>query len=85
MPIYEYQCNCKEEIQERLLPRQECEQPQTCVCGNVMLRLMSVSSFIVKQTGEGMALATLNSKPHEGGLPDKHWKHRAEEYAAAGL
>ncbi len=83
MPIYEYQCDCSKEVQERLLPRQECNQPQTCVCGKVMLRKMSVSSLVMKQTGKGMALDTLNSK--ENGMPDRHWKHGAEQSAAAGL
>ncbi len=83
MPIYEYQCCCREERQERLLPRQERDHPQTCKCGKVMVQVMSVSSFVMKQTGKGMALDTLNSKEH--GMPNKHWKATAEQCAATGL
>lgn len=85
MPIYEYQCDCPNGKQEKRLPISESDQPQTCVCGKVMTRLMSVSSFVMKQTGKGMALNTLNSKSHQGGMPDRHWKPKAEQYAAAGL
>ena len=69
-----------------MLPRQECNQPQPCECGKVMLRVMSVPRpAIFTSTGHGMALDTLNANPNQGGLPDKHWKAGAERYAAAGL
>ncbi len=69
-----------------MLPRQECDQPQTCECGEVMLRMMSVPRpAIFTPTGNGMALDTLNAKPHQGGMPNKHWKAGAERFAAAGL
>ena len=84
MPIYEYQCECGEK-EDKLLPMQESSQPQVCTCGKVMRRMMSVSSFVMKQTGHGMALDTLNAKPHGGGLPNKRWKAGAEKAAASGL
>ncbi len=82
MPIYEYQCECGEK-EDKLLPMQEGSQPQVCTCGKVMLHIMSVSSYAMKQTGKGMALDTLNDK--HGGMPNKHWKADAEQYAAQGL
>ncbi len=82
MPIYEYQCECGEK-ETKLLPMQESSQPQVCTCGKVMRRIMSVSSFVKKQSGKGMALDTLNDK--RNGMPNRHWKPRAEQAAAAGL
>lgn len=82
MPIYEYECECGEK-EDKLLPMQESSQPQVCTCGKVMRHIMSVSSFVMKQTGKGMALGTLNSK--EQGMPNRHWKPRAEQAAATGL
>ncbi|KKL47268.1 hypothetical protein LCGC14_2337230 [marine sediment metagenome] len=82
MPIYEYQCECKKE-KEIKLSFKDADQPQVCECGEVMQRLISASSFVMKQTGKGMALDTLNDK--HGGMPNKHWKADAERFAAAGL
>ena len=80
MPIYEYQCKCGNEG-EFILPFDP--EPQKCGCGVVMQRQMSVSSFVMKQTGRGMALDTLNEK--RNGMPNRHWKADAEQLAAAGL
>lgn len=82
MPIYEYKCECGNE-KEVLLPFQDADQPQICECGKVMQRKVSVSSFVMKQTGRGMALDTLNSK--QNGMPNKYWKADAEKFASAGL
>ena len=82
MPLYEYQCDCGNE-RELKLSLEEYDQLQTCECGEVMQRKMSVSSFVMKQTGNGMALDTLNSKEH--GMPNRHWKAKAEQFAATGL
>ncbi len=82
MPIYEYECECGEK-EDKLLPMQEGSQQRVCTCGKVMRHIMSVSSSVMKQNGKGMALDTLNSKEH--GMPDRHWKPKAEQYAAAGL
>ena len=82
MPLYEYRCECGNEVEVRL-SYEEADQPQTCECGKAMQRKMSVSSFVMKQTGRGMALNTLNSKEH--GMPNRHWKAKAEKFAAAGL
>ena len=62
---------------------QASDQSQVCVCGEVMLRKMSVTSFVMKQTGKGMAIDTLNSK--QAGMPDRHWKPAAEKAAASGF
>jgi len=81
VPLYEYQCNCGNG-EDRFLPYSQFDQPQTCECGEVMEHKMSRSSFVMKQTGSGMALDTLNSKQ---GMPNRHWKADAERSAAAGL
>ncbi len=82
MPLYEYQCNCGNG-EDRFLPYSQFSEPQTCGCGEVMEHKMSLSSFVMKQTGGGMALDTLNTK--SGGLPNKWWKADAERHAASGL
>ncbi|KKL50757.1 hypothetical protein LCGC14_2302320, partial [marine sediment metagenome] len=55
MPIYEYRCECGNEVEVRL-SCEEADQSQACGCGEVMQRKMSVSSFVMKQTGNGMVL-----------------------------
>ncbi len=80
MPIYEYKCKCGNEG-EFILPLNP--KPQICECGEVMQRKMSASSFVMKPTGRGMALDTLNDK--HNGMPNRHWKADAEQLAAAGL
>ncbi len=80
MPIYEYQCECGNEGEFILSFDPE---PQRCGCGRVMQRKMSVSSFVMKRTGRGMALDTLNDK--HNGMPNRHWKADAEKLAASGL
>ncbi len=77
MPIYEYKCKCGN-TGEFILPLNP--QPQTCKCGKVMQRQMSLSSFVMKPTGRGMALDTLNSNVVGGRRKD--W---AEKHAASGL
>lgn len=77
MPIYEYKCKCGNEG-EFILPFNP--EPQICECGDVMQRKMSVSSFVMKPTGRGMALDTLNSNVVGGRR--KEW---AENSAAQGL
>lgn len=67
MPLYEFCCECGEE-KEILLPFQHPEQ--ICDCGKVMQHKMSLSSFTFKQTGNQMALDSLNSK--SGGVPSKN-------------
>lgn len=79
MPIYEYRCECKKE-REVLLPS---PTSQVCECGRVMQLRMSVCSFVVKLTGRGMALDTLNSK--NGGMPNGRNKAFAERMAARGI
>ena len=79
MPIYEYYCECNKE-KEVKLSFQDADQPQLCECGKVMQKRMSVSSFVMKPTGRGMALDTLNSNVVGGRR--KEW---AEKAAARGL
>ena len=81
MPIYEYQCECNNTA-EVLLPLGS-DEPQFCaVCGNVMQRVMSIPSFVMKPTGNDMALDTLNSKTNGITGRRKAW---AEGMAAGGL
>ncbi len=82
MPVYEYRCKCGNERQVRL-SFADGDRPQICECKESMRRKVSLSSHVMKPTGVGMALDTLNAKT--GGLPDKHWKADAERFAAAGL
>ena len=80
MPIYEYQCECNNRV-EVLVPLGTGSQV-CAVCGNVMQRVMSTSSFVMKPTGDDMALGTLNSKTNGITGRRKAW---AEGMAAGGL
>ena len=73
MPLYEFKCECGEE-KEILLSFQDADQPQTCECGKVMRKKVSLSSFTFKQYAGNMALDSLNSKG--GGFPDAN-KHKS--------
>jgi len=73
MPLYEYQCGCGKG-EDILLSFQEADQPQLCKCGKVMQRKISLPSFVMKQTGNQMALDSINSK--RGGFPDAN-KHKS--------
>jgi len=77
MPIYEYQCECGNEG-EFILPLNS--RAPICKCGKIMQRKLSVSSFVMKPTGNGMALGTLNS-----GVTGGKRKEWAENMAAEGL
>ena len=79
MPIYEYYCECGAEREARL-SFQDADQLQTCGCGKTMQRQVSACSFVMKQTGKGMALDTLNSNMVGG--KRKAW---AKSCAAQGL
>ena len=81
MPIYEYMCACENEREVRLSFQDT--SPQVCECGKVMQRKLSTFSFVMRQTGRGMAMDTLNDK--RNGMPNKHWKADAERFASAGL
>ena len=82
MPIYEYKCKCGNEREVRL-PFTESDKSQTCECGKVMQRQMSVSSFVMKGSANQMALDSLNSP--NGGFPDGPDKARAQAGVARGL
>ena len=66
MPLYEYQCECGDK-RDILLSFQDT-QPQVCKCGVVMQRKISLPSFVMTQTGNQMALDSLNARG--GGFPD---------------
>ena len=79
MPIYEYQCECNGR-REMSLPLSRFDEPQVCECGKTMQRKMSGASFVMKPTGKGMALDTINSDVVGG--KRKEW---AKSMAAQGL
>ena len=79
MPIYEYHCECNKE-KEVKLSYSDADQSQTCECGKIMRKKMSLGSFAIKQYGGQMALDTLNS-----GVVGGKRKARAENMAAQGL
>jgi len=86
MPIYEYKCKCGIEG-EKILPLSEFNHPQTCVCGKVMYRKMSVPRpAIFVETGRGRILGTLNQEEDAQDFPggDKH-RDRYEQAMAKGL
>ncbi len=97
MPIYEYQCSCTESRQERILDRQEFDQPQVCTCGEVMRRVFSVvnvqslnSSLVFSKEGKAakgrdMAMRTLNTRGDNQVGPTGRFTKDALGYAAAGL
>ena len=82
MPIHEYKCECESEKEIRRSFR-DADLPQICECGKVMQHKISLVSFVMKPTGRGMALDTLNNK--KDGLPNKRWKAGAEQAAASGV
>lgn len=83
MPIYEYHCVCGNEKEVRL-SFEEMNLPQVCdACGKSLKRKMSAPHFVMKLTGKGMALDSLNSK--WGGFPEGASKAKAQQWAAKGL
>lgn len=68
MPLYEYQCECGNG-EEILLSFQDTKS-QVCRCGKVMQRKISLPTFVMTQTGNQMALDSLNAK--DGGFPSKN-------------
>ena len=50
MPIYEFECNKCDEIQEILLGVNE-KSPKKCECGGKLKKLISLSSFQLKGDG----------------------------------
>ena len=84
MPIYEYRCKCGREI-ETYLPLSQRDNKQSCECGEVMQRKISIPAIaIMVPTGKDMALESLNSK--HGGLPGgTDLKDKATAFAAAGI
>lgn len=82
MPIYEYQCGCG--VEKELFLSFKDSSIQICGCGKHLQRKLSIPApAIIRNTGKGMALDTLNDKRNS--MPDRHWKPAAEKFAAAGL
>jgi len=80
MSIYEYRCPKCEYPIEIVLPIDERDNPQICLCGEVMMRIMSIPRPpIMKSTSKGMALESLNSKD------TSHMKPETKMAAAKGL
>jgi len=84
MPLYEFECDCGERA-EILLPIKDYDQPQICTkCEKVMLRKMSASSSVRKQSNNEMVLDSLNSQGSVG--PDaNNYKPWIQEKVFAGL
>lgn len=80
MPIYEYHCpNCGED-EEVMLPMNKLNTARFHLCGCEMQRLMTIPQPpIMKSTGKGMALESLNSKG------TSHMKPETKMAAAKGL
>ncbi len=80
MPIYEYCCPKCSYPREIVLPMDERDNSQFCLCGEVMMRTMSLPRPpIMKQNGNDMALNSLNSKE------TRHMKPLQKQWAAEGL
>lgn len=45
MPIYVYECHTCFEIEEKLLPAHERDNPQACKCGATMARKLTSGAF----------------------------------------
>jgi len=67
-------------MREALLTIEERDTPQTCFCGAAMKRVASIPQPpVMKQTGNDMALASLNSRD------TKHMKPEQIASAVRGL
>jgi hypothetical protein len=83
MPVYEFFCECGK--REDMYCPVERRDNQVCdVCGGIMRRKLSIlSQPIIRQTGNEMALASLNSK--HGGFPNDRYKADSVRGTVAGL
>ena len=83
MPIYEYRCACGNEQEEYRSLEQRNKSPVCAVCGRGMERKWSIPCPpVMKQTGKGMALESLNSGH---GFPKGPEGRGAAAAAARGL
>lgn len=60
MPIYRYKCPQCHNEDEQLLPIEDRDKLLVCKCGGTLERLMSITTFRIKQSGRNMVLGTLN-------------------------
>jgi len=83
MPIYTYQCPLCDKVEDILVPMEQRNDRIVHSCGSAMVRQMSLPlPPIIRRTGKGMALDSLNSG---NTFPNRYYKQNAEKMAAAGL
>lgn len=51
MPLYEYECPCGREF-DRVLPIAECDSEQTCECGNIAKKVITLGHGGIWRTGD---------------------------------
>jgi len=60
MPIYSYRCSkCQSEV-DKLIPMQDRDKIQSCVCGGILERLITAPTFKINKNGRDIVLNTLN-------------------------
>ena len=80
MPIYTYRCPQCGIDDEDIVPMENRDDIKTHSCGTKMKRIIEVPRLILmKQTGKGMALDTLNNKD------TNHMKPEMKTQALQGL
>ena len=57
MPIYEFKCKCGKR-EDRFLEFENYKEPQTCICGNIMDKLISRPSNINMKGTRGITSRT---------------------------
>jgi putative FmdB family regulatory protein len=84
MPTYTYRCEGCDTLEDATVPIPNRDDTRVHSCGSPMVRVLSMPQpAIMKLTGKGMALDTLNSGK---GLPSHAWyKNKYERLAAKGL
>jgi len=83
MPVYIYRCKQCNQDEEAARSVDERDAPKIHKCGNPMVRIPSLPQPpIIRKTGKGMALDTLNSQEYLG---DKAYRARHEKHLVKGL
>ena len=81
MPVYSFYCECG--VNEDLVVLVKDRDNQVCTCGEILKRRMPVPAIAFRQTGNEMALESLNSK--HGGLPKDRFTKDYQKGIVAGL
>ncbi len=81
MPTYSFYCECG--VNEDLVVPMGDRDNQVCTCGKTLERKFSVPAIAFRQTGNEMALESLNSK--HGGLPKDRFTKEYQQGVVAGL